>query len=41
MGADVLRDMIRTAGGPVVCETPGSANDMRADLAFVREALPQ
>jgi deoxyribonuclease-4 len=41
MGGDVLRHMIRTAGGPVVCETPGSANDMRADLAFVREALPQ
>jgi deoxyribonuclease-4 len=39
MGADVLRDMISAAGGPVVCETPGTADDMRADLAFVREAL--
>jgi deoxyribonuclease-4 len=39
MGADVLRDMIRAAGGPVVCETPGNNDDMRADLAFVREAL--
>jgi deoxyribonuclease-4 len=41
MGADVLRDMIRAAGGPVVCETPGGAADMRADLEFVREALAQ
>jgi deoxyribonuclease-4 len=41
MGADVLRNMIRAAGGPVVCETPGSAADMRADLEFVREALAQ
>jgi deoxyribonuclease-4 len=39
MGADVLRDMIRAAGGPVLCETPGTAKDMRADLKFVREAL--
>ncbi len=39
MGAEVLRDMIRAAGARVVCETPGSAKDMRADLAFVREAL--
>ena len=38
---DVLRDMIRAAGGPVVCETPGSDEDVRADLAFVREALAQ
>jgi hypothetical protein len=33
--------MIRAAGGPVVCETPGSAADMRADLDFVCEALAQ
>jgi len=39
IGADVLRDMIRAAGAPVVCETPGSAKDMRADLKFVRDAL--
>jgi deoxyribonuclease-4 len=39
MGADVLRAMIEAAGPPVVCETPGTADDMRADLAFVREAL--
>src|SRR3954449_8674208 len=39
MGSDVLRDMIRAAGPPVVCETPGGADDMRADMAFVRQAL--
>ena len=39
MGADVLREMIRAAGPPVVCETPGSADEMLADMAFVREAL--
>jgi deoxyribonuclease IV len=39
VGADALRDMVRAAKAPVVCETPGTADDMRADLAFVREAL--
>jgi deoxyribonuclease-4 len=40
IGADVLRDMIRAVScTPVVCETPGTDDDMRADLAFVREAL--
>jgi deoxyribonuclease-4 len=37
--ADALRAMIRAARAPVVCETPGTADDMREDLAFVREAL--
>jgi deoxyribonuclease IV len=41
IGADVLGEMIRAAGGPVVCETPGGEDDMRADLEFVRQALPQ
>jgi len=41
IGAEALRAMIRAAGAPVVCETPGTADDMRADLAFVREALGQ
>jgi deoxyribonuclease IV len=41
MGADVLRAMIRAADAPVVCETPGTDDDMRVDLAFVREALGQ
>ena len=39
IGTDVLREMIRAAGGPVVVETPGGDEDMRADLAFVRDAL--
>jgi deoxyribonuclease IV len=39
MDADLLRAMIEAAGAPVVCETPGRAEDMRADLAFVRDAL--
>jgi len=39
VGADALRDMIRAAKAPVVCETPGTADDIRTDLAFVREAL--
>jgi deoxyribonuclease-4 len=39
MGPDVLRDMIRAANAPVVCETPGDTQDMRADLDFVRRAL--
>ena len=41
MGSDVLAAMIKAAGPPVVCETPGTDKDMRADLAFVREALGQ
>jgi deoxyribonuclease IV len=41
MGADVLAVMIKAAGAPVVCETPGSDDDMRADLAFARGALAQ
>jgi deoxyribonuclease-4 len=45
IGADVLRDMIRAARGPVVVE-PNEAwkadpDDVRADLAFVRDALSQ
>ena len=31
--------MIKAAGAPVVCETPGTDDDMRTDLAFVRDAL--
>jgi deoxyribonuclease-4 len=36
---DALRAMIRGPGAPVVCETPGTLADMRADLEFVRAAL--
>jgi deoxyribonuclease-4 len=39
IGADVLREMIRAAGPPVVVETPGRVKEMRADIDFVREAL--
>jgi deoxyribonuclease IV len=39
MDPDALRAMITSCGGPVVCETPGGADDMRADLEFVRAAL--
>jgi deoxyribonuclease-4 len=36
---DALRMMIRAPGAPVLCETPGTLTDMRADLEFVRAAL--
>jgi deoxyribonuclease IV len=39
MPVEALRAMIGAAGPPVVIETPGSADAMRADIAFVREAL--
>jgi deoxyribonuclease-4 len=39
IGADALREMIRAAGAPVVVETPGTADDLRADVDFVRHAL--
>jgi deoxyribonuclease-4 len=39
IGPGVLREMIRAAKAPVVCETPGSLDDIRADLEFVRGAL--
>jgi deoxyribonuclease IV len=39
MPVDELRAMIHAAGAPVIVETPRQADDLRADLAFVREAL--
>jgi deoxyribonuclease-4 len=39
IGADVLGEMIRAAGPPVVVETPGGPKDIRGDLEFVRAAL--
>jgi deoxyribonuclease IV len=39
IGAEVLHEMIKAAGPPVVVETPGAAKEMRADIEFVREAL--
>jgi len=31
--------MIHAAGAPAVVETPRDPDDLRADIAFVREAL--
>jgi deoxyribonuclease IV len=39
IGTDTLRAMIAAAGPPVVVETPGGAAELRADIAFVRDAL--
>ena len=39
IGADALRTMISSCGGPVVVETPGPARALEADIDFVREAL--
>jgi deoxyribonuclease-4 len=39
IGTDALREMIRAAGAPVVVETPGGKDEVRADIAFVRAAL--
>jgi deoxyribonuclease-4 len=39
IGADVLREMIKAAGPPVVVETPGGKREMRADIEFVRKAM--
>jgi deoxyribonuclease IV len=39
IGVEPLRAMIRAAGPPVVVETPGDLDDMRADIEFVRAAL--
>lgn len=43
IGADVLRHMIKVAGGPVIVEPheawKADSEDVRADLAFVRDAL--
>jgi deoxyribonuclease IV len=39
IGAEVLSEMIRAAGPPVVVETPGGAKGLRADIDFVRKAL--
>jgi deoxyribonuclease-4 len=39
IGAEGLRAMISSCGGPVVVETPGSMDDLRSDIEFVREAL--
>jgi deoxyribonuclease-4 len=39
MPVDALRAMIHAAGAPAVVETPRDPDALRADIAFVREAL--
>jgi deoxyribonuclease IV len=39
IGREVLREMIRAAGPPVIVETPGGPKSMREDVQFVRHAL--
>ena len=39
IGVEPLRAMISAAGPPVIVETPGDLDDMRADIEFVRAAL--
>lgn len=36
---EVMRHMLATAKAPVICETPGSVDELRADLDVVRAAL--
>ena len=35
-----VRDVLRSAGAPVVVETPGGVDEHRADLAWLAEGLP-
>ena len=37
----VLVEVVRLAGAPVVCETPGGREGQAADIAFLRERLPR
>ncbi len=37
IAADDLVDVVRAAGAPVVCETPGGADGQRADIAWLRD----
>ncbi|MEA2376113.1 MAG: deoxyribonuclease [Thermoleophilaceae bacterium] len=39
IGAERLGAMIAAAGPPVIVETPGALDDMRADIEFARAAL--
>ena len=36
---ELLASVVREAGAPVVCETPGGADEHRADFAFLRERV--
>ena len=37
---DALVAVVAAAGAPVVCETPGGAEGQAADIAFLRDRLP-
>ncbi|HVE98896.1 MAG TPA: deoxyribonuclease IV [Mycobacteriales bacterium] len=36
---DLLVEVVRTAGAPVVCETPGGVEGQSADIAFLRDRV--
>ena len=36
---DALAAIVRDAGAPVVCETPGGPDEHKADFAFLRERV--
>ena len=37
LDADDFAGVVRDAGAPVICETPGGADEHRADFAWLRE----
>ena len=39
IGADLLAAVIREAGAPVICETPGGAEEHRADFASILDRV--
>lgn len=36
---ELIVEVVRTAGAPVICETPGTAEDQAADIAYLRKHL--
>jgi deoxyribonuclease-4 len=39
IGLDVLVELVRAAGSPVICETPGGREEQRADVELLRRRL--
>ncbi|WP_412541165.1 deoxyribonuclease IV [Longispora sp. K20-0274] len=37
---ELISEVVRSSGAPAVCETPGTAEDQAADIAYLRERLP-
>ncbi|GIG57956.1 deoxyribonuclease IV [Longispora fulva] len=37
---ELISEVVSSSGAPAVCETPGSAEDQAADIAYLRERLP-